>query len=130
MTGAPHVLLVEDSALVVSALRVLLETTGHRVSSAGTVHDAIDAAELDPPHVMLLDLTLPDGNGLEVLSALAARSHSPPVTVAVTGHDDPAVRERCLAAGCIAVLIKPIAAMKLPVQIAEWLDAHGVRISD
>ncbi len=130
MRDAPHVLLVEDSALVVGALRILLEASGHRVSSAGTVKEAIATAELDPPNVMLLDLTLPDGDGLDVLSSLAGRGHAPPVTVAVTGHDEASVRERCLTAGCTQVLTKPIAAMKLPGLIDEWLSAYRVRTSE
>ena len=70
---------------------------------------------------MLLDLTLPDGSGLDVLAGLSASHDSPTVTVAVTGHDDPTVRERCLHAGCRDVLVKPISALELPRQIAQWL---------
>ena len=91
-----HVLVVEDSALVVGALRVLLEDAGYRVSTAATVRDALDAAAAAPPDVMLLDLTLPDGDGLAVLERLAAASSAPRVTVAVTGRDEPEVRARCL----------------------------------
>ena len=126
MTGtspSPRVLLVEDSALVVAALRLLLEETGYRVSAAATVREAIDRAIDDAPDVMLLDLSLPDGSGLDVLSALVARGVVARVTVAVTGHDDPALRDRCLAAGCADVLIKPIAPLALPGQIRAWLEA-------
>lgn len=120
-------LVVEDSALVASALKLLLQETGHRVSTAASVAAAIDAATGERPDVMLLDLTLPDGDGLSVLHALAAVGGVPPVTVAVTGHDQDDVRERCLAAGCTAVLVKPIAALALPKQIREWLaGAEGV----
>ena len=119
----PRVLLVEDSALVVAALRLLLEETGYRVSAAATVREAIDRAMDDAPDVMLLDLSLPDGSGLDVVAALAARGVVPRVTVAVTGHDDPALRERCLAAGCTDVLLKPIAPLALPGQIRAWLEA-------
>ena len=121
---AAHVLVVEDSALVVGALQVLLEDAGHRVSCAPTVREAIACARRDPPDVLLLDLTLPDGDGLTVIEALAAGGAPPPVTAAMTGHDEPAVRERCLRAGCRAVLIKPIAPLTLPRQIAEWLGGR------
>lgn len=117
----PHVLLVEDSALVIGALRVLLEETGHRVSAATCVTDALAAVHDDPPDVMLLDLTLDREDGLAVLVELARSGTEFPVTVAVTGHDDPDVRRRCLDAGCRAVLVKPIAPMKLPGQIRGWL---------
>ena len=118
----PHVLVVEDSALVIGALRVLLEETGHRVSAATTVVDAVAAARSDVPDVILLDITLDREDGLGVLYALARTDELPRVAVAVTGHDDAAVRERCLNAGCRAVLIKPISATQLPAMIKVWLS--------
>ncbi len=122
-----RVLLVDDSALVLDALRILLEETGHAVSTASTVRQAIDLALAERPDVILLDLTLRDESGLAVLEALARAERSPAVAVAVTGHDAPEVRERCLRAGCREVLVKPIAAMALPGQIARWLEeASGI----
>jgi CheY-like chemotaxis protein len=70
---------------------------------------------------MLLDLTLPDGDGLLVLERLHTDGAAPRVTVAVTGRDEPEVRARCLAAGCHDVLVKPIAPLELPGQIRRWL---------
>ncbi|HEY9514880.1 MAG TPA: response regulator [Gemmatimonadaceae bacterium] len=121
-----HVLLVEDSALVVDALRLLLEETGHRVSAAFTVRQAVDTARAERPDVILLDLTLGREDGLDVLSELARTDSLPPVAVAVTGHDTPEARERCLGAGCVEVLIKPISAMELPSRIRGWLASRGV----
>jgi len=117
-----HVLLVEDSALVVGALRLLLEESGFVVTSAATVREAIDAVERQPPDVMLLDLTLREEFGLDVLEALTSAHRAPRVTIALTGHDEPAVRERCLRAGCRDVLIKPINPRELPTQLATWLS--------
>jgi CheY-like chemotaxis protein len=116
-----HVLLVEDSALVVDALRLLLEETGHQVSSASNVRQAIDNARTGHPDVLLLDLTLGRENGLDVLGELARTGELPPVAVAVTGHDNPETRQRCLDAGCMEVLIKPISAIQLPSLIRGWL---------
>jgi len=116
-----HVLLVEDSALVVGALRILLEETGHRVSAAATVSDAVAAARREHPDVILLDITLNREDGLSVLTELARTGDFPRVVVAVTGHDDHALKERCLAAGCREVMLKPISAMELPARIRQWL---------
>ena len=117
-----RVLLVEDSALVVGALRVLLEESGFAVTSAATVAEAIAAAERDAPDVMLLDLTLRGEQGLDVLDALVASHRAPRVTIALTGHDEPAIRERCPRAGCRDVLVKPIKPLELPTQINGWLS--------
>lgn len=123
MTG--HVLVVEDNALVASAMRILLEDAGHTVSEASSISAAIGAVEAATsiPDVALLDLTLPDGDGLSILSTLREMGREPRITVAVTGHDDPAVRARCLAAGCHDVLLKPVPARDLPRLVAGWLHA-------
>ena len=125
-----HVLVVEDSALVVDALRLLLEETGHRVSAAFTVRQAVDTARSERPDVILLDLTLGREDGLDVLAELARTDSLPRVAVAVTGHDTPAARERCIEAGCMDVLTKPIRAMELPSRIRGWLASDGGATSD
>jgi len=117
----PHILLVEDNALVIGALRLLLEETGHRVSDAGTVSGAARVLGDDPPDVVLLDLTLGGEDGLSLMTAIGAHQGQRPIVVALTGHDDAATLERCTSAGCRAVLVKPIQPMKLKSQIAEWL---------
>ncbi len=112
---------MEDSALIVSALRILLEDAGYRVSAAGSVRDALDTARRDRTDVMLLDLSLPDGDGLSILETLSAEGLAPQVTVAVTGRDEPYVVARCKRLGCREVLFKPMNAMALPGQVAGWL---------
>ncbi len=113
-------LLVDDSPLVTEALGILLVETGHRVATAASVREAVAAARAEPPDVLLLDLTLPDGDGLEVLRLLSAEGRAPRATVALTGHDDPVTEARCLAAGCRAVLGKPVPAATLLRGLREW----------
>jgi CheY-like chemotaxis protein len=122
-TAGGHVLVVEDNALVAGAMRILLEDAGHTVTEAGSVAAAIAAVRgaPQPPDLALLDLTLPDGDGLLVLARLDAEGLAPRVTVAVTGRDDPEVRERCLAAGCHDVLLKPVPARELQRLAAQWM---------
>jgi AmiR/NasT family two-component response regulator len=60
------------------------------------------------------------------MPAIRAAGGARPIVVALTGHDDRATLERCTAAGCRAVLVKPIAAMKLKGQIAEWLGERAL----
>src|SRR5690242_14816241 len=103
-----HVLIVEDSDLVTSALRILFEETGRRVTIAHSVREAIAAGRKDPPDLLLLDLTLPDGDGLEVATTLRQSGVKPRATVAITGRDDPESLKRCDAAGVTAVMVKPV----------------------
>jgi two-component system KDP operon response regulator KdpE len=119
----PHLLLVDDSALVTEALGVLFEETGHRVTVASSVAGALAACAADRPDVMLLDVTLGDEDGLAVLDALRRAGGPLPATVAVTGHDDRATRDRCLDAGCIAVLLKPVPTRELLRVIGALLPA-------
>ena len=72
-----HVLLVEDSALVVDALRLLLEETGHRVSAAFNVRQAVDTARAEHPDVILLDLMVPGMTGIEILRDLTGPNAVP-----------------------------------------------------
>jgi CheY-like chemotaxis protein len=116
-----HVLIVEDNDLVSGALRVLFEQTGRRVSIASTVADAISVASADRPDLMLIDLTLPDGNGLAILEALRRDHREPRVAVALTGHDEPAIAERCAALGCADVLLKPVPTRELLRRADQWL---------
>ena len=121
----PHILLVEDNALVIGALRLLLEETGHRVSDASTIASAERELRDDPPDLVLLDLTLGGEDGLSLMSTVDATSGVRAIVIALTGHDDPETYARCTAAGCRAVLVKPIAPMKLKGQIAEWLGERA-----
>jgi len=115
------VLVAEDNALVAGAMRLLFEETGHRVTTAGTIVDVVAAATADSVDLLLLDLGLSDGDGLEVLALLAARGALPRVSVALTGRDELDVIERCRAAGCREVLLKPVPVGELLRRSREWL---------
>jgi two-component system KDP operon response regulator KdpE len=115
-----HVLIVEDSTLVTDAFRILFEAAGYDVDVAATVAEAVDLGSASDVDLMLLDLSLPDGHGLEVLNGLRDRGHSPKATLAMTGHDDPQTRQSCLDAGCADVLLKP-----LPIgEIVRHIERH------
>ena len=118
----PHVLVAEDNTLVADAMRLLFEETGHRVTTAGTIAAVVAAATSDPVDLLLLDLGLSDGDGLEVLTILGHRSSLPRVSVALTGRDEPEVIERCRAAGCREVLLKPVPVAELLRKSREWLE--------
>ena len=113
-------LVVEDNVDVGDAFKVLFESTGRRVSVVRTVADALAAARAEPVDLMLLDLTLPDGSGFDILEQLQAEAR-PRVSVALTGRDEPAVIRRCYDLGCAAVLVKPVPARELLRRADGWL---------
>ena len=118
----PLVLIVDDSPHVTGPLRILFEETGRRVTLAGSVAEAVHACRVERPDLMLLDVTLPDGDGLSVLEMLADTPDAPTVTVALTGHDDELTVDRCRAAGCRDVLLKPVPVRELLRRASEWLS--------
>lgn len=117
----PLVLIVDDSVHVTDPLRILFEETGRRVTVAASVAAGVRACEAERPDLMLLDVTLPDGDGLGVLAQLAGGSAMPAVTVALTGHEDALTVQRCRAAGCRDVLLKPVPVRDLLRRATEWL---------
>ncbi len=108
-----RILLVEDSELISSGLRILLESRGYEVTIAASAAAAIEWSGETAPDLVLLDLTLPDADGLEVIEGLSQRGIRPRAVVALTGHADAAMRERCAVAGCDAVLVKPVGVQEL-----------------
>lgn len=111
MDDRSHVLVVEDNELVGGALRILFESVNHRLSVAASLAETLDVAAQDPPDLAFLDLTLPDGDGLAAVPSLLDSGCR--AIVVLTGHDDFETRERCIAAGCADVLVKPVPAREL-----------------
>ena len=119
MTVRSHVLIVEDNDLVAGALRILLERETQLVSTAASVAETLAVGPPLGVPLVLLDLTLPDGDGLTLVEPLHAAGWEK--IVALTGHDDEETRQRCLDAGCIDVLLKPVPARDLVEKSAAWL---------
>jgi len=118
---AATILIVEDSALVTDAFALLFIEAGYAVHSARTVADATRIGKEKAVDLMLLDLTLPDGSGLDVLGALREAGRAPRATLAMTGHTEPELRQKCLDAGCADVMVKPVPIRDLLRQIERLL---------
>lgn len=110
---SPRLLLVEDSPMISGALKILLESGGFEVTVAQTAAEAAAWHGPERADVMLLDLGLPDADGLSVIASLAKRGMKPVITFAMTGRNDAETIERCKAAGCDDVLVKPVPVQQL-----------------
>jgi two-component system cell cycle response regulator DivK len=108
-TDFPRVLLVEDNEAIRGAFSILLQESGYDVFSAASGAEALEAAGARGPHLILLDLGLPDMSGLDVARALRARddTRATPI-IALTGRALETDEEACRAAGCTDYLTKPI----------------------
>ena len=110
---SPRVLLVEDSPMISGALKILLESGGFEVTLAETAAQAAAWEGPEKADVMILDLGLPDADGLSVIKSLDDRGMKPITTFAMTGRNDEETIERCMAAGCDDVLLKPVPVQQL-----------------
>ena len=116
------ILLVEDNETIRHAFSILLEDSGYRVLQAGTGQEALAAAKRDRPHLVLMDLGLPDLSGLEVTRRLKADPETRAViVVALTGRALETNQNECLAAGCAAYFSKPIDSENLLRRLPELL---------
>ncbi len=113
--GAPLVLVVEDEAPMRRFLRATLEAHGFRVFEAATARDGIDAAATRSPDVVLLDLGLPDQDGLEVTRRLRQWSSIPILILSARGREEDKVA--VLDAGADDYLTKPFGAGELLARI-------------
>ena len=81
MTAARLILVVDDETQIRVLLRTTLARAGYRVVEAATARAALTAVDIDKPDAVLLDLGLPDRDGLELLPLILARSAAPVLIV-------------------------------------------------
>jgi diguanylate cyclase (GGDEF)-like protein/PAS domain S-box-containing protein len=105
---APRVLVVEDDDDLRFVTRLALETSGWNVAEAATAAAALQAMDIVDPDVVLLDLGLPDADGLSVLFQLKAVERTSWVPVVVlSGRSNPTEVSRLLLTGAQDYLVKP-----------------------
>ena len=73
MAASLKILVVEDDAHIRRLLRVAIERGGYAVAEAATAREALSLADIDKPALVLLDLGLPDRDGLELIQLMKAR---------------------------------------------------------
>lgn len=104
--GAQRVLLVEDHADTREMMCLVLRTFGYDVTVATTVREAIAIAERERFHLLVSDIGLPDGTGLDVMKYVAARFSLRGIALSGLGHEADLRRSR--EAGFSSHLIKPV----------------------
>jgi len=115
-----RVLIADDHALVRSGLRMLLENEGdfEVVAEAGTADEAVRAARLEKPDVVLLDVVMPGRSGLEALDDVLEAAPDTKVLV-LSMQDDPRYVREAFAAGASGYLLKEAADAELVAALRE-----------
>jgi two-component system KDP operon response regulator KdpE len=109
--AGPLVLVVEDEVQVRRFLRAALGSHGYRVLEADTVREAEQLATSHNPDVFLLDLVLPDGDGIDLARRLREWTRAPIVVVSARGREEDKVN--ALDAGADDYLTKPFGVNEL-----------------
>ncbi len=121
-----RILCVEDNPQNMRLVRKILKHQGYEVLEAVDGTSGIEMTETERPDLVLMDINLPDIDGLEAtrrLKANAAVSHIP--IVALTANAMYGDEERCLAAGCDGYVSKPVSKTKLIGVVEEFLSSHS-----
>jgi two-component system KDP operon response regulator KdpE len=121
--SARRVLVCDDEPQILRALRVVLREAGFEVTPAATAQEALDAAALRPPDAAIVDLVLPDGDGIEVCRALREWSSAPIIVLSALGDEDEKVR--ALEAGADDYVVKPFAPRELVARLEANLRRAG-----
>ncbi len=119
----PTVLVVEDFEDNRFMMRRLLEMSGYRVVEAVNGNQAVESAATERPDIILMDLSLPQLDGLAATRRIRAQENARKVPiVAVSAHDSADFHAEALAAGCNEYVTKPIDFDQL-VQLLDRLTA-------
>jgi two-component system, OmpR family, KDP operon response regulator KdpE len=110
---------VDDEPQIVRGLKVVLRSAGFQVAQAGTQREALDAVAVRPPDVMILDLVLPDGSGVEVCREVRRWSTLPIIVLSALGDEHEKVR--ALDAGADDYVTKPFGTEELTARIRAVL---------
>ncbi len=123
------ILVIEDHPTQLKLAHVVLSAGGHEVSDAGASEQALIAIRQDRPQLILVDLVLPDVDGLALIRKLKAEPETRDIhLVAVTAHPERYPKAAALAAGCDAYFVKPIDTREISGQltaIANRSSAQG-----
>ena len=111
MSNEPAILVVEDDPSLARVYAMTLEAEGYQAIDAGTGQGAIAEIRTRNPDLVLLDLGLPDGDGLDLVPTIRANSAAPIIVVSGCGRE--AEKVRALDAGADDYLTKPVSVPEL-----------------
>ncbi len=123
MSGAARVLVCDDELQILRALKVILRDAGFEPVVAATGEEALDRAAVRPPAAAIVDLMLPDIDGVEVTKRIREWSEMPIIVLSAVGEEEAKVR--ALAAGADDYVTKPFG----PPELVARLEAVLRRVA-
>src|SRR5919112_1691173 len=114
------ILVVDDDAKIVRLVRMYLERAGHRVVEASDGRSALSAIALEAPALVILDIMLPEVDGLAVLKAVRRTDRTPVIILSARGLTDDRITG--LAAGADDSVPKPFSPAELVLRVQRVLE--------
>jgi two-component system KDP operon response regulator KdpE len=118
-----RVLVCDDEPQIVRALRVVLREAGYQVVAASDGEEALDRAAVQPPDAAIIDLVLPDTDGVEVCRRLREWTAAPIIVLSAVGDETEKVR--ALDAGADDYVTKPFGPRELVARLQAALRRAG-----
>jgi two-component system KDP operon response regulator KdpE len=119
VSDEPRVLVCDDEPQILRALRVVLRDAGFATLPATTAREALDTAALQAPDAAIIDLVLPDGDGIEVTRRLREWTSAPILVLSAVGEEEQKVR--ALEAGADDYVTKPFSPRELVARLRAAL---------
>jgi FixJ family two-component response regulator len=119
-TDRPAVFVVDDDVSVRESLEMLIATSGWQPVTFASAEDFLESSPDHGPHCLILDVTLPDLNGLDLQQRIVDRADMP--IIFITGHGDVPMSVRAMKAGAAEFLTKPVRAEVLLEAIGQALE--------
>jgi two-component system KDP operon response regulator KdpE len=123
LNAASRVLVCDDEPQILRALKVVLRDAGYEVTAVATAQEALDAASVRPPDAAIIDLVLPDGDGVDVCEQLRSWSEMP--IIVLSAVDDEEQKVRALEAGADDYVTKPFGPRELVARLSAALRRAG-----
>jgi two-component system, OmpR family, KDP operon response regulator KdpE len=123
VNAARRILVCDDEPQILRALKVVLREAGFEAIAAETGEEALDRAAVRPPDAAIIDLVLPDIDGIEVCRRLREWSDMPILVLSAVGEEEEKVR--ALEAGADDYVTKPFGARELVARVQAALRRAG-----
>ena len=124
--SAAYIYVVDDDASVCTAVSLLLKANGYNAECFPCAEDFLNLKRPKKPACLILDISLPNINGLALQDALAERKISVPI-IFITGHGDIPMSVRAMKAGAVDFLPKPFTEDKLLKAVAIAVSRNKVQ---
>ncbi len=125
----PTVYVVDDDVSVRESLELLLAAVGWEARTFGSAQEFLSRARAPGPRCLVLDVNLPDLNGLELQERIADDRMDMPI-IMITGYGDVPMTVRAMKAGAVEFLTKPFAEETLLGAIANAIDSSREALAD